>query len=222
MTGCCGSLATLTLGRHKKARIGDIFTAWKSTKTVAKNSHKSNQGNFSGFIVPLAEWQLCLGNRGCKPQDLISPSKNQQGYIRMEIWAWGGHSKYITLMKSKTNETRNENLRIHTTSRCISLLLGFARGWKAIANGYITWACAIRKLRYSNATAIQDKSAWKNLYNKTWTNPNILTPGIFLVLCPCPKKSVYGFSLMVKAESPSYIFDIVTTRFETDYRPDWV
>ena len=125
-------------------------------------------------------------------------------------------------MKSKTNETRNENLRIHTTSRCISLLLGFARGWKAIANGYITWACAIRKLSYSNATAIQDKSAWKNLYNKTWTNPNILTPGIFLVLCPCPKKSVYGFSLMVKAESPSYIFDIVTTRFESHYRPDWV
>ena len=34
------------------------------------------------------------------------------------------------------------------------------------------------------------------------------------------KKSVYG--LMVKAESLSYIFDIVTPRFDSAYRPDWV
>ena len=80
----------------------------------------------------------------------------------------------------------------------------------------------IRSLDIPMQLRFKNKSAWKNLCNKTWTNPKVLTPGIFLVVCPCPKKSVYGFSLMIKAESPSYIFDIVTTRFESDYRPDWV
>ena len=45
-------------------------------------------------------------------------------------WKYGVviHNIYITLMKSKTNDTGNENLRIYTTSRFISLPLGFANG----------------------------------------------------------------------------------------------
>ena len=50
--------------------------------------------------------------------------------------------------------------------------------------------------------------------------PQALTPGIFLVVCACKNKSVYGFSMMLKSESPSFIFDIVTTRFDSDYRSD--
>ena len=74
---------------------------------------------------------------------------------------------------------------------------------------------------YSLNSDLQDKIAWKNMCSKTWKKPQTLTPGIFLVVCACKNKSVYGFSMMVKSESPSFIFDIVTTRFDSDYRPDW-
>ena len=45
-------------------------------------------------------------------------------------WKYGVviHNIYITLMKSKTNDTGNENLRIYTTSRFISLPWAFAKG----------------------------------------------------------------------------------------------
>ena len=37
--------------------------------------------------------------------------------------------------------------------------------------------------------------------------------------CGCKQRSVYGFSMMLSHESPSMLFDIITTRFESDYNP---
>ena len=49
-----------------------------------------------------------------------------------------------------------------------------------------------------------------------------LTPGLFIVCCPCPAKKVYGFSMMIGGESPRLIFDIVTTQFPMNYNPNWI
>lgn len=94
-------------------------------------------------------------------------------------------------------------------------------GPEVVTELYPNFPLRFQRPYYALSTAKQDKIAWKNMCHKTWKKPDALTPGIFLVVCPCKKKSVYGFSLMVKSESPSFIFDIVTTRFESDYRPDW-
>ena len=95
------------------------------------------------------------------------------------------------------------------------------RGEELMTEVFPNFPIRFQKPLYSLKSAIQDRIAWKNLCHKTWKKPQALTPGIFLVVCACKNKSVYGFSMMVKSESPSYIFDIVTTRFESDYRPDW-
>ena len=46
-----------------------------------------------------------------------------------------------------------------------------------------------------------------------------LTPGLMIMTCACPKKVVYGFSLMTSGESPQMIFDLVMSRFPSDYSP---
>ena len=36
------------------------------------------------------------------------------------------------------------------------------------------------------------------------------------------QRSVYRFSMMLTSESPSMLFDIITTRFESDYNPNFI
>ena len=46
-----------------------------------------------------------------------------------------------------------------------------------------------------------------------------LTPGLYLMT---EQRSVYRFSMMLTSESPSMLFDIITTRFESDYNPNFI
>ena len=93
-------------------------------------------------------------------------------------------------------------------------------GNEILSEVYPDFPIRFKRPLYSLNCAKQDRIAWKNMCRKTWKKPQALTPGIFLVVCACKNKSVYGFSMMVKSESPSFIFDIVTTRFDSDYRSD--
>ena len=47
-----------------------------------------------------------------------------------------------------------------------------------------------------------------------------LTPGLYLMTCGCKYKVIYGFSMMLTGESPRMLFDIIMTRFESDYNPE--
>ena len=72
----------------------------------------------------------------------------------------------------------------------------------------------------SNSTVIQDKcmeeSVQQDLDKSQCADAWYLSCSV-----PMSREIYYGFSLMIKAESPSYIVDIVTTRLEADYRPEW-
>ena len=65
----------------------------------------------------------------------------------------------------------------------------------------------------------KDKDVWEGLCSKLFPENSLLTPGLFLVTCCCPKKRVYGFQKMVRGESPRIIFDMIMTRFEPEYNP---
>ena len=65
----------------------------------------------------------------------------------------------------------------------------------------------------------QDKRALKDSCEKDFPTHSGLTPGLYLMTCGCKQRSVYGFSMMLTHESPSMLFDIITTRFESDYNP---
>ena len=65
----------------------------------------------------------------------------------------------------------------------------------------------------------EDKKPSKDSCRKDFPAHSKLTPGLYLLTCGCPNKSVYGFSMMTTGESPAMLFDLVMTRFETDYSP---
>ena len=76
------------------------------------------------------------------------------------------------------------------------------------------------RANYHKTCKQQDKSAWKNLCEKTFPKHKNLTPGLFVLTCACPRKIVYGFSMMLSGESPEIMFDIIMTRFRKDYNPN--
>ena len=47
-----------------------------------------------------------------------------------------------------------------------------------------------------------------------------LSPGLMVMTCACPRKVVYGISLMTSGESPQMIFDVIMSRFPPDYSPN--
>ena len=65
----------------------------------------------------------------------------------------------------------------------------------------------------------EDKKQSKDSCQKDFPAHSKLTPGLYLLTCGCPNKSVYGFSMMTTGESPAMLFDLVMTRFETNYNP---
>ena len=67
---------------------------------------------------------------------------------------------------------------------------------------------------------MEDHKSLKSLCEKTFPNHNALSPGLMVMTCACPQKTVYGFSLMTSGESPQMIFDTVMSRFPEDYSPN--
>ena len=47
-----------------------------------------------------------------------------------------------------------------------------------------------------------------------------VTLGLFVMLCCCPQKKIYGFKKMIQGEISRIIFDLVTTRFDDWYNPN--
>ena len=72
---------------------------------------------------------------------------------------------------------------------------------------------------YTRDCNIQDQKQQKDSCQKDFPSHSKLTPGLYLMTCGCPKKVVYGFSMMLSGESPSMLFDLVMTRFEANYNP---
>ena len=72
---------------------------------------------------------------------------------------------------------------------------------------------------YTRDCNIQDQKQQKDSCQKDFPSHSKLTPGLYLMTCGCPKKVVYGFSMMLSDESPSMLFDLVMTRFEANYNP---
>jgi hypothetical protein len=87
---------------------------------------------------------------------------------------------------------------------------------------YPQWQIKNNKPQYSQSCTSQDKKAWEKNCKKSFPSHQSLSPGLFIVTCACPNKAIYGFSMMIKHESPSMIFDITTTRFRNEYNPAWV
>ena len=72
---------------------------------------------------------------------------------------------------------------------------------------------------YTRDCKAQDRKQRKDSCQKDFPSHSKLTPGLYLLTCGCPNKSVYGFSMMITGESPSMLFDLVMTRFEDTYNP---
>ena len=73
---------------------------------------------------------------------------------------------------------------------------------------------------YEKQCMVEDKRSLKFMCEKNFPNHTALSPGLMVMTCACPKKVVYGFSLMTSGESPQIIFDIVMSRFPEDYSPN--
>ena len=55
---------------------------------------------------------------------------------------------------------------------------------------------------------------------KIFPTHSALSPGLMVMTCACPRKVVYGISLMTSGESPQMIFDVIMSRFPPDYSPN--
>ena len=72
---------------------------------------------------------------------------------------------------------------------------------------------------YENNCHNQDKRVLKDSCEKEFPTHFGLTPGLNLMT---KQMSVYRFSMMLISESPSMLFDIVTTRFESYYNQNFI
>ena len=72
---------------------------------------------------------------------------------------------------------------------------------------------------YENNCHNQDKRVLKDSCEMEFPTHFGLTPGLYLMT---EQRSVYRFSMMLTSESPSMLFDIITTRFESDYNPNFI
>ena len=72
---------------------------------------------------------------------------------------------------------------------------------------------------YEKKCNLEDEISLKNMCEKVFPSHSALSPGLMLMTCACPKKVVYGVSLMTSGESPQMIFDVVMSRFPDTYSP---
>ena len=75
---------------------------------------------------------------------------------------------------------------------------------------------------YEKECNVEDEKSLTFMCEKVFPSHTKLTPGLMVMTCACPKKVVYGFSLMTSGESPQMIFDLVMSRFPSDYSPNIV
>ena len=86
-------------------------------------------------------------------------------------------------------------------------------------NSTPTFLCWEKELFTKWIAKLKTKKQSKDSCQKDFPAHSKLTPGLYLLTCGCPNKSVYGFSMMTTGESPAMLFDLVMTRFETNYNP---
>ena len=72
---------------------------------------------------------------------------------------------------------------------------------------------------YTRNSKLQEQKRQKDSCQKDFPTHSNLTPGLYLMTCGCKFKTVYGFSMMLSGESPEMLFDLIMTRFESDYNP---
>ena len=73
---------------------------------------------------------------------------------------------------------------------------------------------------YEKTCNVEDENSLKFMCEKDFPSHSTLTPGLLIMTCACPKKIVYGFTLMTSGESPQMIFGLILSRFPTDYSPN--
>ena len=76
-----------------------------------------------------------------------------------------------------------------------------------------------KRAEYEKNCTNEDKQSFKGICNKTYGKHKKLSPGLLIMTCACPQKVVYGFSLMLDGESPMMVFDIIMSRFPSNYNP---
>lgn len=63
---------------------------------------------------------------------------------------------------------------------------------------------------YDKLCKIEDIKTTKEMCEKDFPQHSYLTPGLLVMTCACPKKVVYGISMMMGGESPQMIFDKIS------------
>ena len=75
---------------------------------------------------------------------------------------------------------------------------------------------------YEKECKVKDEKSLTFMCAKIFPSHTKLAPGLMILTCVCPITVVYGFSLMTSGESPQMIFDLVMSRFPSDYSPNIV
>ena len=73
---------------------------------------------------------------------------------------------------------------------------------------------------YEKECQAEDDKSLKSMCEKNFPTHSALSPGLMVMTCACPRKVVYGISLMTSGESPQMIFDVIMSRFPPDYFPN--
>ena len=73
---------------------------------------------------------------------------------------------------------------------------------------------------YEKECQAEDDKSLKSMCEKIFPTHSALSPGLMVMTCACPRKVVYGISLMTSGESPQMIFDVIMSRFPPDYSPN--
>ena len=96
------------------------------------------------------------------------------------------------------------------------------KDWKAKIDSQHFPNFPLRRERafYEKTCNVEDENSLKFMCEKDFPSHSTLTPGLLIMTCACPKKIVYGFTLMTSGESPQMIFDLILSRFPTDYSPN--
>ena len=70
---------------------------------------------------------------------------------------------------------------------------------------------------YEKECQAEDDKSLKSMCEKNFPTHSALSPGLMVMTCACPRKVVYGISLMTSGESPQMIFDVIMSRFPPDF-----
>ena len=83
-----------------------------------------------------------------------------------------------------------------------------------------TFRCAGSVPFMRKRAMLKTKTLWNSCVKKIFQAIQLSHPAWWIMTCACPKKIVYGFTLMTSGESPQMIFDLILSRFPTDYSPN--